>query len=187
MHQNFRIGMSLFQEILHHIPIFRLTEVTSICCLPEQFQIPTFASEWNFCHIRQCGKQSNTAQCKHLCRCNGIWYGQFNHQIHAGFHCQFCTCKLIHHGNIAPLHKVSAHDRNNGFGSIFPHLLNLIKMSVVQWIVFTNNSGNFHAFAASSPVDFCRLVSKKVYLCPLNSGHCFTILHEMVKFCNAIS
>ena len=90
--------------------------------------------------------------------------------------------------NLPPArHKISAHDRNNGFCSVFSHLLNLIKMSVVQWIVFTNNSGNFHAFAASSPVDFCRLVSKKMYLCPLNSGHCFTILHEMVKFCNAIS
>ena len=38
MHQNFRIGMTLFQEILHHIPIFGLTEVTSICRLPEQFR-----------------------------------------------------------------------------------------------------------------------------------------------------
>ena len=38
MHQNFRIGVSLFQEILHHIPIFGLTEVTSICRLPEQLR-----------------------------------------------------------------------------------------------------------------------------------------------------
>ena len=35
-------------------------------------------------------------------------------------------------GDLELLHKVSAHDRNNGFSPIFPHLLNLIKMSVVR-------------------------------------------------------
>jgi hypothetical protein len=63
-------------------------------------------------------------------------------QIGAAGQCSFCSGHLIKDSWVSPLNKITAHQANNGM-SLGVKKVDLFLVSVMQWIIFTDYTGNY--------------------------------------------
>ena len=69
---------------------------------------------------------------------------QLNHEVCAAAHRCLRTLDFVDDGDVAALHEVSAHDRDNMRRAVLARLLDMIEMPVVERVVFTDDSADFH-------------------------------------------
>ena len=69
---------------------------------------------------------------------------QFNHEVSAAAHGHFGTRVLIQHGKIAALDEIAAHHGNDSLCASPAHLFQMIQVTIVQGIVFADNTTDFH-------------------------------------------
>ena len=108
-------------------------------------QVAALAAERDLLHISQRRQQRHPAHGEILRRCQRICRRQFDDQVHTALHGKPSTGEFVQNGGISTLDKVSAHDGNNAVRSVAAHLFQMVQVSVVQRIVFTNDTTDFHA------------------------------------------
>ena len=76
-------------------------------------------------------QQADAAHGKCFCRRQCVRSRQFNDQIDTAVNRKLGTGELVQNGNVSTLYKIAAHNGNNGIGTVFPHFLQVIQMSIV--------------------------------------------------------
>ena len=102
--------------------------------------------------ITETAKNLNTACGKTFRRGQSTGYRKFQYQIRAAQDGGFGTEGLVYNGGHAPLDKIAAHEANNGgiFSQKTANDLKLLHMTLVQGIVFTDDSDLFQKIPSFS-------------------------------------
>ena len=142
--KHLRIGIARPEKIVHHVSIVRFADPARLCRLGEQPDIAAFAAERDLLHIAQRRQQRHTAHGEIFRRRQGIRHGQFQHQVYAAFDGESGTGELVQQGCVSTLDEIAAHHGNDSLCASPAHLFQMIQVSVVQGIVFADNTTDFH-------------------------------------------
>ena len=103
--------------------------------------VPALAAERDLLHIPQSRQKCHAAHGEVLRRSQSIGHRQ---QIDTALNGKTGTGELVQQGSITTLDEVAAHDGNDPLRTAAANLFQMIQVSVVQGIVFTDNSTDFH-------------------------------------------
>ena len=106
--------------------------------------VPALAAERDLLHIPQSCQKCHAAHGEVLRRSQSIGHRQFQHQIDTALNGKKGTGELVQQGSITTLDEIAAHDGNDPLCTAAANLFQMIQVSVVQGIVFTDNSTDFH-------------------------------------------
>ena len=106
--------------------------------------VPALAAERDLLHISQSRQKCHAAHGEVLRRSQSIGHRQFQHQIDTALNGKTGTGELVQQGSITTLDEIAAHDGNDPLCTAAANLFQMIQVSVVQGIVFTDNSTDFH-------------------------------------------
>ena len=144
--ERLRIRIAELHQFLQLRPL--CTGIARLDGRGQQRQVAAFAAEGELIDAAQAFQDVHGALGIGFRRAQAVGDRQLNDEVCAAPDRCFGPFKFVEHGHVAALDKVAAHQSNNMRRAVFARLFDMIKMTVMERIVFADDTADLHEIAS---------------------------------------